>query len=360
MTASFAPAMPRRHVRLQRSAILTLLAGTLAVVFVMAVGVGAVPIPAAKVVAILLDAAGLPTGVEIDNRDRAIVWAIRLPRALLGVLVGVGLALSGSLLQGLFRNPLADPQLIGVSGGAAFAAVGTIVLGHSILQPFTALFGAYALPLAAFCGCLATTALMYRLSTVDGRTFVATMLLAGIAINALAMSGMGFFIFMSDDRQLRDITFWMMGSLGGATWNQVMTVLPFIALPGLLVAYLARALNAFILGEREAIHLGFDVEMSKLLAIGAVALCVGASVAMSGVIGFVGLVVPHLVRLIAGADNRIVLPASALAGAILMLVADLVARTVVVPAELPIGLVTSAIGGPFFLWLLVSRRRDLG
>ncbi len=358
--SAFAPALSGRQVRLQRGAILAGLAVALAFVFVMAVGVGAVPIPASKVVAILLDAVGLPTGVEIDNRDRAIVWAIRLPRACLGVLIGVGLALSGSLLQGLFRNPLADPQLIGVSGGAAFAAVGTIVLGHSVLLPFTDALGIYALPTAAFAGCLATTALMYRLSTVDGRTFVATMLLAGIAINALAMSGMGFFIFMSDDRQLRDITFWMMGSLGGATWQQVVTVLPFIALPGLLVAYLARALNAFILGEREAVHLGFDVETTKLLAIGAVALCVGSSVAMSGVIGFVGLVVPHLVRLIAGSDNRIVLPASSLAGAILLLIADLVARTVVVPAELPIGLVTSAIGGPFFLWLLVSRRRDLG
>lgn len=352
--------MPQRHIRLQRGAILVALTALLAVVIVMAVGVGAVAIPASKVIAILMDTIGLPIGVEFEARERAIVWAIRLPRVCLGILIGGGLALSGALLQGLFRNPLADPQLIGVSGGAAFAAVGTIVLGHSILRPFTDALDTYALPVAAFAGCLATTGLMYRLSTIDGRTFVATMLLSGIAINALAMSGMGLFIFMSDDRQLRDITFWMMGSLGGATWSQVATVFPFIALPGLLVAYLARGLNAFILGEREAIHLGFDVETTKFVAIGAVALCVGASVAMAGVIGFVGLIVPHLIRLLAGADHAIVLPASALTGAILLLIADLVARTVVVPAELPIGLVTSAIGGPFFLWLLVSRRRDLG
>jgi iron complex transport system permease protein len=352
--------MSQRYVRLQRGAVLAALAALLVVVFVMAVGLGPVSIPPAKVVAILFDALGVPPGVEFEARERAIVWAIRLPRACLGVLIGGGLALSGALLQGLFRNPLADPQLIGVSGGAAFAAVATIVLGHSLLQPFTEAFGSYALPIAAFAGCLATTGLMYRLSTVDGRTFVATMLLSGIAVNALAMAGMGFFIFMSDDRQLRDITFWMMGSLGGATWVQVATILPFIALPGLFVAYLARALNAFILGEREAVHLGFDVETTKFVAIGAVALSVGASVAMAGVIGFVGLVVPHLVRLVAGADHAIVLPASGIAGAILILMADLVARTAVVPAELPIGLVTSAIGGPFFLWLLVSRRRDLG
>lgn len=356
----FAPAMPQGFIRLQRGAMLAGLSALLALVFVMAVGVGPVSIPASRVVAILFDAAGLPLGIEFEARDQAIVWAIRLPRACLGVLIGGALALAGALLQGLFRNPLADPQLIGVSGGAAFAAVATIVLGHSLLRPFTEAFGSYALPVAAFAGSLVTTGLMYRLSTVDGRTFVATMLLSGIAINALAMAGMGFFIFMSDDRQLRDITFWMMGSLGGATWTQVATAFPFIALPGLLVAYLARALNAFILGEREAVHLGFDVETTKFVAIGAVALSVGASVAMAGAIGFVGLVVPHLVRLVAGADHSIVLPASGLCGAILMLMADLVARTVVVPAELPIGLVTSAIGGPFFLWLLISRRRDLG
>jgi iron complex transport system permease protein len=345
---------------LRRGAVLAVLALALAVMFVVAVGMGPVSIGAAKVLAVLLDAAGLPSFGTIEERERAIIMAIRLPRACLAVLVGAGLALAGALLQGLFRNPLADPQLIGVSGGAAFAAVGTIVLGGTLLKPVTAMLGVYTLPVAAFLGCLTTTALMYRLSTIEGRTFVATMLLSGIAINALAMAGLGFFVFMSDDRQLRDITFWMMGSLGGATWKQVMTVAPFILLPCVLVPGLARALNAFILGERDAVHLGFDIEATKFAAIGAVALAVGAAVAVSGTIGFVGLVVPHLIRLLGGADHRLVLPGSALIGGVLLLAADLLARIAVAPAELPIGLVTSALGGPFFLWLLLSRRRTLG
>lgn len=352
--AATATALPSR-----RSLLLAALAAGLGVVFVLAVGYGPVPIGAPKVGAILFDAIGLPLPVEIAERDRAIILAIRLPRACLGVLVGAGLALAGALLQGLFRNPLADPQLIGVSGGAALAAAATIVLGTTALKPLIAPLGSYALPMTAFFGSLAATALIYRLSTVEGRTFVATMLLAGIAVNALAMAGLGYLTFLSDDRQLRDITFWMLGSLGGATWGQVGAVAPFILLPCLLAPRLARALNALILGEREAQHLGFDIEAVKLIAIAAVALAVGASVAVSGVIGFVGLVVPHLVRLLLGSDHRGVLAGSALLGAALILAADLVARVCVAPAELPIGIVTAILGAPFFIWLLITRRQEV-
>jgi iron complex transport system permease protein len=343
----------------RRKLLIIALAVCLAIVFIAAIGIGPALIAPSKVLSILLDAVGLPTLADFDERDRAIVMAIRLPRACLGVLVGVGLALSGALLQGLFRNPLADPGLIGISAGAALAAVATIVLAAGALKPFVALLGAYALPVAAFLGCLTTTALIYRLGTFEGRSFVATMLLAGIAINALAMSGTGFLVFMSDDRQLRDITFWMLGSLGGATWAYTISVAPFILATCALAPMLARALNAFMLGEREAGHLGFNVETTKIVTIVAVAMSVGASVAVSGVIGFVGLMVPHLVRLIAGSDHRLVLPGSALVGATLLLLADIVARMSVAPAELPIGIVTSVLGGPFFLWLLLNRRREL-
>lgn len=347
-----------RGASMRRGALLAGLAVGLGAMFVMAVGFGPVAISPPKVFAVLLDAAGIRLPVEFTDREGSIILAIRLPRACLGVLVGGGLALAGALLQGLFRNPLADPGLIGVSGGAAFAAVATIVLGATLLKPLVAPLGTYALPVAAFLGGLAMTALIYRLSTVEGRTFVATMLLAGIAINALTMAGTGYLIFMSDDRQLRDITFWMLGSLGGATWTQVLAIAPFAILPCLLAPRLARSLNALILGEREAQHLGFDVETTKLLAIGAVALAVGASVAVTGVIGFIGLVVPHLVRLLLGSDHRGVLIGAALLGAALILAADVVARVIVAPAELPIGILTATIGAPFFLWLLVSRRQD--
>lgn len=357
MTASVLAAASTASIR--RGALLAGLAAALAAVFIIAIGFGPVPLGAPKVMAILLDAVGLPGPAEFSERERAIVLAIRLPRACLGVLVGAGLALAGALLQGLFRNPLADPQLIGVSGGAAFAAVATIVLGGTLLKPLISLLGGYALPVAAFLGCLATTALTYRLSTVEGRIFIATMLLAGIAINALAMAGTGYLIFMSDDRQLRDITFWMLGSLGGATWAQVLPVVPFVVLPAALAPRLARALNALILGEREAQHLGFDIETVKSITIAAVASAVGAAVAVAGVIGFVGLVVPHVVRLLLGADHRGVLAGSVLSGAALLLAADLVARLIVAPAELPIGIVTAVLGAPFFLWLLIRRRQDL-
>jgi iron complex transport system permease protein len=289
-----------------------------------------------------------------------VVLNIRLPRTLLVLLVGAALALSGAIMQGLFRNPLADPGLVGVSAGAALAAGATIVLGDLYLAPFIGKLPFALLPFGAFVGGLVSTLLLYGIATRQGRTSIATMLLAGVALGALAGSLSGFLAYLSDDRQLRDLTFWSLGSFSGASWGKVMVVAPII-LPLLVTApFLARGLNGLALGEAEAFHLGLSVQRIKAAAILLVALAVGASVAAAGVIGFVGIVVPHLVRLMLGANHRVLLPLSAMGGAILLLGADILARTLVAPAELPIGILTAALGAPFFLWLLLRRNGNLG
>lgn len=297
-----------------------------------------------------------PGDAAVNARDHLIVYDIRLPRVILGMLIGAALAVSGAVMQGLFRNPLADPGLIGVSAGASLGAVAVIVLGGTMLAPVTVLLGTLALPLAAFCGGLATTLVLYQVATRRGQTSVATMLLAGIALAALAMALTGILIFIADDRQLRDLTFWQLGSLGGATWAKIASVGPIIVLALAAMPFLARGLNALALGEATAGHLGIPVQRLKYTAIIGVSAAVGASVAVSGGIGFVGIVVPHLLRLLIGPDNRYLLPASALLGATLLLLADAVARTIVAPAELPIGIVTAISGAPFFLWILLRKR----
>jgi iron complex transport system permease protein len=267
------------------------------------------------------------------------------------------LGVAGALLQGLFRNPLADPALVGVSSGATLAAAATIVLGHRLTAARAVAFE--FLPIAAFAGALGATLILYALATRRGRTSVATMLLAGIALAALASAGTGYLSFVSDDRQLRDLTFWTLGSIGGASWTKLAAILPMIALVLATAPFLARGLNALVLGEAEAFHLGIAVERTKTVAIVTVAIAVGAAVATAGPIAFVGLVVPHMVRLAAGPDHRLLLPASVLLGGSLLVGADVIARIVVVPAELPLGIVTALIGAPFFLWLLLRRGSEL-
>ena len=323
----------------------------------VALGRGPVAIAPERVVAILM-ARLTGEGDALAGRDALVVLNIRLPRVLLGLMIGAALAVSGALMQGLFRNPLADPGLVGVSSGAALAAAVTIVLGDRILAGTGLQLPFAALPVGAFCGGLIATIILYLIATRQGRTAVATMLLAGIALGALTGAFTGLLSFISDDRQLRDLTFWSLGSLGGASWTKLAVTAPVLL--GLLLAapLLGRGLNALMLGEAEAYHLGLPVQRIKALAILLVALAVGASVATAGVIGFVGIVVPHLVRLAVGADHRALLPLSALGGAALLVAADTVARLVVAPAELPIGIVTAALGAPFFLWLLLRRSGD--
>ena len=264
-------------------------------------------------------------------REHLVLVDLRLPRTLLGAFVGSSLAVAGAMMQGLFRNPLADPGLIGVSSGAALAAVATIALGNTLAAPWIKVFGVYALPFAAFFGSLAATLILVSVAGRHGQLMVGTLLLAGIAIGALAGALTGLLAYASDDRELRDLTLWSMGSLSGASWPKVVAVLPFAAAIGLAVPRLTRGLNGFLLGEAEAFHMGIDVEATKRLAIAISAAAVGAAVAVAGIVGFVGIVIPHFIRLIAGPDHRFVLPAGALLGAALVLIADVAARMIVRP-----------------------------
>ena len=297
-----------------------------------------------------------PTSEVQAARDYAVIVNIRLPRMLLGMLIGAGLAVSGLLMQGLFRNPLADPGLVGVSAGAGLGAVGIIVLGTTALAPLTAFLGIYTLQIASFLGGLVTTFILYRVATRSGHTAVATMLLAGIALGALAGAVTGVLVYVATDSQLRDLTFWGMGSLSGANWTKILTSGPIILVALIAAGFMGKGLNALTLGEATASHLGVPVQRLKHIVIVAVAAATGASVAVSGGIGFVGIVVPHLLRLVIGPDHRYLLPASALLGASFLLMADAVSRVIVAPAELPIGIVTAAVGGPFFLWILLRKR----
>ena len=326
---------------------------------VASVGVGAVAVSPGQILAIFGERIGVWMPWTFQPQQDAVVTAIRLPRVLLNVLVGAGLSVSGAAMQGLFRNPLADPGLVGVSSGAALAAVSVIVLGATVLEGLASALGMFTLPLAAFFGSVVTTVIVYRLSSVQGRTVVATMLLAGIAVNALTGSVTGLLTFAATDEQLRNITFWSLGNMGAATWTSVASVAPFILIAvGLLVRY-ARPLNAFLLGEAEAGHLGVPVQRMKREIVALTALAVGASVAVTGIIGFVGLVVPHLLRLTVGPDHRYLMPGAALLGASLLMGADLASRTVVLPAELPIGIVTAIVGAPFFLYLLLRSKQTM-
>lgn len=307
-----------------------------------------------------LTAIGHLLGMNQDagsERLAMILSQIRLPRLLLGMLAGGGLALSGAVMQALFRNPMADPGLLGVSSGAAFGAVLTIVLGVSLLPGLFTLMGNWLLLVMAFGGSLVSLLLVYRLARINNRTDIPTMLLAGVAMNAITGSLIGLLSYIASDTELRDLIFWSLGSLEVTDWNKLIVASIVIAPAcGVMLVY-SGALNANLLGENEARHLGFDIEKLKTRLIVLVSLVVGVIVAMSGIIGFVGLVVPHLLRLVVGPDHRLLLPASALFGAGLLVLADIVARTMVAPAEVPIGIITAVLGGPLFLWLLIRHKR---
>jgi iron complex transport system permease protein len=338
----------------RRRLILGGLAAALAAACVAACTIGALDIPVSHVIAALLARIGIVLPVDVAPFEDAALFGIRLPRVALGIGVGAILGVCGAALQALFRNPLADPGLIGVSGGAACGALGWIVLGTSL--PAWAHF-AFAMPLAAFATGLVATAGVYTIGRAQSRIDIATLLLAGLAINALTTAIVGYLTFLGNDAQLRALTFWLLGGLGGATWDQIWPVLLLITVSGAGFASLARGYDLLALGESAAGHLGLHVESVRRLTILLTALGVGASVALTGIIGFVGLAAPHLVRLMGGPAHRFVLPGSALMGALLVVLADLLARIAVSPAELPVGVVTSALGAPFFIWLL---RRRLG
>jgi iron complex transport system permease protein len=312
---------------------LGLLAAALMLAVVAATANGAVAIPLRELPSLLW---GAPTPETALWRN--VLIDIRLPRVLFALVAGAGLAVSGAAMQALFRNPLAEPGLIGISAGGALGAVAAIVLTSG-----------------GFAGSLLATLCAYAVGRrVPG---VAGLLLAGVAITAMAFSLIGLFTFVATDAQLRDLTFWNMGSLGGANWKVLAFLGPWVLLVSLWLMSQWRVMNALLLGEREAQHLGYTLKRVRARLVLASALIVGPLVAATGTIVFVGLVVPHLVRMTLGANHRWLLPATILAGGLALILADWLARTVVVPAELPIGLVTGLVGGPFFLWLLARGRR---
>jgi iron complex transport system permease protein len=345
--------------RIAGPTMLVALALLLAVATVFAIGIGAYRIAPLAVFRILVSMLGFDAG-GFEPQQAAVLRTIRLPRVVLGLITGAGLGIAGALMQGLFRNPLADPTLIGVASGGAFAAAFVIVLGATWLPGAVSVLGPWTLPLAAFAGALAVTWLVYRIGDAEGILSLPIVLLAGIALNALALAGVGLLSYVASAEQLRNLAFWSFGSLAGGTWALLSAVAPLAVAAIVLGMLLARPLNALALGETQAGHLGVDVARVKHAAIVLTALAVGGLVAATGVIGFIGLVAPHAVRLACGPDHRVVLPGAALLGALLVVTADVAARTVVAPAELPIGILTAGLGAPFFLALLLRRRGQGG
>jgi iron complex transport system permease protein len=333
------------------------LAAALGLAVLFAVTSGAFQIRPGEAGLVLLHALGFAPPEGFTAQQDAVLTSIRVPRVALALLVGAGLGAAGTALQALFRNPLADPTLIGVAGGAALAAATVIVLGVVWFPGLVRALGPATLPVAAFAGGLATATLVYRVATHSGRTAIAVLLLTGIAVNALVEAGIGGVTYIANDEQLRNLAFWRLGSVGGANWTMLAVVAPAILAATLVLWRLAAPLNALMLGEAEARHLGIDVQRLKVSVLVAAALAVGAAVAVSGIILFIGLVAPHMVRLACGPDHRVVLPGATLLGALLVVLADTVARTVGAPAELPLGVFTALIGAPFFVALLLRERR---
>ncbi|MFD8824128.1 FecCD family ABC transporter permease [Streptomyces sp. NPDC059605] len=339
--------------RRPRALVLTAaLLAALAVACLLSAGLGAYHIPLGDVLASVQHRIGLG-GAALDRVGESVLWNVRLPRVALALLVGASLGCAGALMQGVFGNPLAEPGVIGISSGAAVGAVGSIALGLTFL-------GNWTITVCAFVAGLATVLLVYALSRSGGRTEVVTLILTGIAVNAFAGALIGLFVFFADNAQISQITFWQLGSLAQATWPKVLAVLPCAAL-GLLVApFHARKLDLLALGERPARHLGVDVERLRIALVLVVALLTAAAVAVAGIISFVGLLVPHLLRMANGPGHRFLVPGSALGGALVLVMGDLAARTVAAPAELPLGVLTAFFGSPFFFWLLRRTRRKQG
>jgi iron complex transport system permease protein len=315
---------------------------------------GQLPVQPGEVVGSLLRAVGIPNPwAPTDPITESALWQVRFPRIVLAMVVGAALAAAGAVMQAIFGNPLAEPGVVGVSSGAALGAATAIVLG-------LAAWGDFVVAALAFTGGLLATLLVYFVSRANGRTEVVTLLLTGIAVNAFAGAGLAFALFAATTANREQIIFWQLGSLVGALWNEVLVV-AVVAVVGVTVAVLlGRRYDLLALGERNARHLGLDVERLRLISIVIVALLTGVAVAFVGIISFVGLVVPHIVRMLLGPQHRGLIVFSAFGGAVLMLAADLLARTVVPGAELPIGMLTSLVGGPFFFFLLWRQRKRSG
>jgi iron complex transport system permease protein len=343
-----APTRPRTR---RRAITLTLVISVvvlLAVVLVSA-AVGQFPLTPAEILGSVGRRLGLVAPSDTARFADGALWNVRFPRIVLGIVVGASLGIAGTVMQGMFGNPLAEPGVIGVSAGCAVGACAAIVFRIEW-------FGAATVPIAAFAAGLVTTFLVYFLSRSTGRTQVLTLVLTGIAVNAVANALIALFVFMADTTSREQIVFWQLGSLNGASWFAVAATLPFLAIGGILAASTARRLDLLALGERQARHLGVNVERLRIAAIVCVAILTAAAVAYAGIIAFVGLIIPHLLRLLVGPSHRVLLPASALGGALLISLSDVLARTLVPFADLPIGMFTALVGGPVFFLLM---RRSL-
>jgi iron complex transport system permease protein len=344
----------RSRVALYFAVVVALLAGSL----IVGIAIGSSPIPVG-VVGRVLAAHTLPRGwidaSGIGEAETAIVWLVRTPRVLVAACVGASLAVAGAQMQGLFRNPLASPDIVGASSGAAFGAVVALASGLTIRSMFY-------LPVMAFAGALLVLFLVYAIATQAGRTPVATLLLAGVAVNSLVGAATSFLITAKWVRYevAQDILFWLMGGLDSRTWEHFWLDLPCLLVGLVLAMAHARDLDVMLLGEEAALTLGVDTENVKRVVITGAALLAGGAVAVSGIVGFVGLVVPHVVRLAIGPKHRWLLPASALTGAVFLILADVLARTLLSPSEIRLGIITAVFGSPFFLWLLIRQQRFPG
>ncbi len=335
-------------------ALILLLTGLLVGGVVLSAITGQLPITPTEVAGSLLRAMGIDTAwAPTDPIVESTLWVVRFPRIVMALFVGAALAVAGAVMQAIFGNPLAEPGVVGVSSGAALGAATAIVLGASVL-------GGAGIALFAFAGGLVATLLVYVVSRAGGRTEVVTLLLTGIAVNAIAQAGIAFVLFVADTASREQIVFWQLGSIAGSLWSQV-AIVASVTVVGVLLAFsFARRYDLLSLGERNARHLGVNVERLRVVSIVLVALLTGVAVAFTGIIAFVGLVVPHIIRMIIGPAHRGLILASAVGGGALLVLADLMTRTLVPGAELPIGMLTSLVGGPFFFWLLYRQRRRSG
>ena len=328
----------------------TVFAVLLLAAIIAGVGIGPLSLPPDEVLRILFAQMTNGSLGGVDPSSAHVVWELRLPRVAQAAIVGASLAIAGAALQGLFGNALADPGIVGVTSGASLGAIIAIVLGLTIFGPWT-------VPAMSFAFGLATTALIYVLARPGHGGGTVQLLLVGIAVTAVGGSINGFFTYIADTTELESIVYWSMGSLNRASWDAVGAALPFFIVGLAVLISMARPLDVLALGEKQAKHVGLDVRRTRKLLVVATAVIVAAAVATAGSIGFVGLVVPHIVRIIVGPGHRWLLPLSALGGALMIVLADIGARTLNPPSEVPIGLFTGLVGGPFFLWLLYRRQK---
>lgn len=312
----------------------------------IAIGILAVFLLIAMILSLLLGSVFISPAELLKSE---ILWQIRLPRIILAALIGLLLSTSGVILQGILRNPLADPYILGISAGAAVGAAISIALGAQFV-----VFGMSSLPAAAFISALIAVFIVYKLAQVAGKTTPETLILAGVALSAFCAAVLSLIIIITGN--LQSIYFWLLGSLSSASWSNVLTVIPYAAIGAAIAYFFSKELNALLLGEEMAQTLGVEVENTRFILVGTASLMTAAAVSVSGLIGFVGLIVPHWIRLIIGPNHRLLIPVSALSGMLLMIVADTISRTILSPLEIPIGIIMALVGAPFFLYLLRRRR----